>query len=258
MLTEIEEILRPRIIVCVAGAYPGQRAHSLVLTTARDVIAITGSRACIIHVPRAPDEFPSCGIPLADFVQAFKSPLDVVPLINTSRAASAAEALRMIDSGLRFFKDDDTFRRAPLVKLEILDRTLATVPSEVLGCLADMGPELRARTIPYVPPDPNVVTRARELGCPAIRIAAGAIGRRTGILNLDAVRTSVKAAGKVPCILEGGLDSGRDVQMCANIGAEAVLINSAFALAEDATQKARELRAAADLAWGGLRVGDRF
>jgi len=49
--------------------------------------------------------------------------------------------------------------------------------------------------------------------------------------------------------LEGGIDSAADIEMCASLGAEAALVNSAFPLSPDPIAKALELRQAADRAW---------
>ena len=225
LLMEVATLLEPRIISCVAGAYPGERAHALDVMTARDVIRITRSRACIIHIPRSPDKVPYSCIPMADFLAIFSPSTDIVPLINTSRAASSDEAIRMIYSGLRLLEEEAAFGYSALIKLEVLDDNLAIVADEVLKCVEALPEMLRERCIPYLPPDPRLVNAACELGCPAVRIASGQIGHRTGILNPSAVRAAVEAASGVPTILEGGLDSESDIEMSARIGAEAVSVS---------------------------------
>jgi thiazole synthase ThiGH ThiG subunit len=249
-LKEVADILRPRIMACVAGMYPGGRAHALDLMAARDVIAITKTRACIVHVTRTAHEGATHCLPVTELLTAFETPDEVVPLINTSRARSSDEALRMIYQGLKSLQDESIFARDPLIKLEILDRDLNSVGSEVLRCIAALPKSLRTRCIPYVPSDHDMVSRACELGCPAVRIVAGKIGQRTGIADPESVRTAVVSAGNIPVILEGGLASREDIEMCAALGADAVLVNSAFAGSPDPRSKARELREAADRAWG--------
>src|SRR5713226_6031058 len=139
MLKEIEELITPRIITCVGGAYPGGRAHALDVPAAKDVIGITRSNACIIHIPPSPDRFPATCIPIVDLLAAFHTPEHVVPLLNTSRAATSKEALWMIDHGLAQF-EEGMFGYEPLIKLEILDQDLRPVHEEVLRCLASLSP----------------------------------------------------------------------------------------------------------------------
>jgi thiazole synthase ThiGH ThiG subunit len=245
----MDNLLGPRLIACVAGAYPGNLGHALRVALARDVIRTTRTNACIAHFPR---KRPRRSISIPEFIDSFVCPESVVALVNTSRAVDSVDALNMVRVGLRFFCDPSTLN-LPLVKLEILDGDLNVVPDQMLACLRAMTREIRARTIPLLPPDAEIVACAIELGCPAVRILVGRIGKNTGILNERATSDAIIAAQGKPTILEGGLHTANDVFAAARLGATAVLVNSAFALTPDPRSKALELRKAADIAWGSLQ-----
>ena len=249
VLEEVGDIIRPRLLACVAGLYPGGREHALDLVAARDVIAITRTQACIVHIARPTEQAAVRSPSVADLLSAFTSPAKVVPLINTSRARNSHEALRMIQQGLTFLQRANIFAREPLIKLEIMDSELNSITDEVLRCVVALPPDLRCRCIPYVAADQGSVERVCDLGCPAVRIAAGRIGQRSGIVAPQVIRAAIACARRMPVILEGGLDSAADIEMCASLGAEAALVNSAFPLSRDPRIKALELRQAADRAW---------
>lgn len=247
--SDLQVILQPRIIACVAGAYPNDLSHALDTESALDVLRITKTRALIIHVASRMDLPPKCCIPITEVLRAFDNLDSVVPMVNTSRAATSTEAASMIRGGLGFVEGSGLFRRPALIKLEILDRSLLCLQDEILDCIESLPAALQVRCIPFLPPNRDVAVRARELGCPAVRIMAGRIGERSGIPNLTLVSDIIGAIAPTPVILEGGIDSAQDIFDAATCGASAVLVNSAFALARDARAKASELRAAADMAW---------
>ena len=247
MQANLHELFQPRIIACVTGAYPGGRSHALDLPTARDIILITRSSGCVVHVTTCLSEFPEACVPLEGFFDIYGSSL--VPLLNTSRACRASQAVAMIEFGLQFLSGNKLFSRTPLIKLEILDSALMPVPAEILECLKSLPDAVRLRTLPFLPPIPAVIQDSIELGCPAIRLAAGQIGTKSGILDQNKLKAAVEAAYGTPVVFEGGLDSAYDIMKAAELGATAVLVNSAFALAKDPREKAKELRKAADQAW---------
>ena len=91
-------VLKPRVIACVAGAYADGSEHCLSLEHACAVIRATRGNAFVIHIPR-PDRVPRQVLPIEALFDAYEARGDVVPLVNTSRARTALEALAMITSG---------------------------------------------------------------------------------------------------------------------------------------------------------------
>ena len=210
----VRMLLEPRLLVCVAGAYPDGSSHALTVSAAKEVIRATRTNSCVIQLARHGED-PQQGIPVRDLLASFKTPERVVPMLNTSRATSGERALSMIDDGLPLFEPDmrALFPATPLVKLEVIDESLRVGNAEVLRCLAEMAPALRHRTLPILEPRVEDVETAIEAGCPAIRIVAGEIGRQNAVLAPDAVAACIAAAGPVPVILEGGIDTPELVEV---------------------------------------------
>jgi thiazole synthase ThiGH ThiG subunit len=247
---ELKCLLEPRLIVCVAGAYVNGTEHCLQAQDVFDIVRITKTNALVIHLPIDVQAVPRTCVALPDINRAFAHP--PVPLLNTSRCSSAQDALAMIEYGLEVFRGPfgAHFSFAPLLKLEILDSNLQAIDSEVLSCLNHLPVELRERTLPILSPSASSVERAVRLGCPTVRLLSGRIGKQTGIVSPSTVRSAIEAAGEVPVVLEGGIDTADHIFAGADLGAAAVLVNSAFFLSKNRFEKATELRFAADRAWG--------
>jgi len=245
----VQRLLRPRLIVCISGAYADGSDHCLPVLQARQVIRITRTNAIVVHLPLDLESIPRTCLPIEELRDAF--PKSAVPLLNTSRATNALQARSMIEYGLEVFGGPfgTRFSDDPLIKLEILDQDLAVVDKEVLRCLEALPEPLRQRTLPILSPDPVSVSAAIALGCPAVRLMTGRIGRRTGILDPAAVAESVAAGHGAPVTFEGGIDLPSHVLESARLGASGVLLNSVFVLTADPVARARDLRAAADEAW---------
>jgi thiazole synthase len=84
--------------------------------------------------------------------------------------------------------------------------------------------------LPFVLPDPATATALQDAGCAAIRVMASAVGSGRGVDDEQAVRETM-AAVSVPVILEGGLGTVSQVAQAMEMGADAVLVNTAVASA---------------------------
>src|SRR5882672_1630230 len=244
------DLLKPRILACVAGAYSDGAEHCLDLATARAVIRVTRTNACVMNIPRRQDMIAKASLLMSDLMDSFVDPSLVVPLLNTSRATSSTQAHGMIESTLPTLSNLGAyFQRAPLLKLEILDRDLRVLDDETLECVRQLDPDVRHMTIPILSPIPDVIQEAVSLGCPAVRLLTGKISQRTGVLDHSIVSAAIASAQGRPVILEGGIDSPEDICVSARLGAAGVLMNSAFLLALNPIAQAIKVRTAADRAW---------
>lgn len=130
----------------------------------------------------------------------------------------------------------------PLVKLEVIgdDRTLwpdAEGTLEAARVLCAEGFEVMA----YCPDDPVVCRRLAELGCAAVMPLAAPIGSGLGIrtpTNLLLIREVVD----VPLVVDAGIGTASDAAIALELGADAVLVNTAISAARDPVAMAHAFR----------------
>ena len=86
--------------------------------------------------------------------------------------------------------------------------------------------------LPYIHADPVLAMRLEEIGCATVMPLGSAIGSGQGILTLEEVKIIVEQAS-VPVVVDAGLGVPSEASQALEIGAEAVLVNTAIAQASD-------------------------
>ncbi|MDP2312310.1 MAG: thiazole synthase [Pseudomonadota bacterium] len=110
--------------------------------------------------------------------------------------------------------------------------------------------------LPYISDDPVLCKRLAEIGCAAVMPLAAPIGSGLGIRNPTNLRIIVEQA-KVPVIVDAGVGTASDAALALELGADAVLLNTAVAGAKDPVRMARAMRLAVEageLARGAGRI----
>jgi thiazole synthase len=110
--------------------------------------------------------------------------------------------------------------------------------------------------LPYISDDPVLCKRLAEIGCAAVMPLAAPIGSGLGIRNPTNLRIIVEQA-KVPVIVDAGVGTASDAALALELGADAVLLNTAVAGARDPVRMARAMRLgveAGELARGAGRI----
>lgn len=92
--------------------------------------------------------------------------------------------------------------------------------------------------MPFIIPDPVAAKYLENIGCSAIRLMASPIGRGEGISHAKLIREVLDEVS-VPTIVEGGLGNASDVVLAMEMGADAVLVNTAIAQAKNPIEMAR-------------------
>ncbi len=128
-----------------------------------------------------------------------------------------------------------------LVKLEVIgdERTLfPDVPGtlDAARILLDDGFEV----LPYVSDDPVACQRLAEMGCPAVMPLAAPIGSGLGIRNPANLRIILETV-EVPVVVDAGVGTASDAAVAMELGATAVLMNTAIAGAKDPETMARAM-----------------
>jgi thiazole synthase len=95
--------------------------------------------------------------------------------------------------------------------------------------------------LPYIHADPVLARRLEEAGCATVMPLGSPIGSGRGIFTLEEIRIIIENAS-VPVIVDAGLGAPSDAALALESGADAVLVNSAIALAENPVRMAEAFR----------------
>ena len=153
-------------------------------------------------------------------------------LPNTSGARDAEEALRLARLARAAGMPD-------WVKLEVTPdpRYLLPDPVETLRA-AELLVEDGFTVLPYCPADPILCKRLEEAGCATVMPLGSWIGSNRGVRTRDAVEIIVEQAS-VPVVVDAGLGAPSHAAEAMELGADAVLVNTAIAVANDPPAMAR-------------------
>ncbi len=86
--------------------------------------------------------------------------------------------------------------------------------------------------LPYIHADPVLAKRLEEAGCATVMPLGSAIGSGQGIHTAEEIRIIIEQA-KVPVVVDAGLGVPSDASQAMEMGASAVLVNTAIAQAKD-------------------------
>ncbi|MDX8376765.1 MAG: thiazole synthase [Mariprofundales bacterium] len=161
-------------------------------------------------------------------------PEKYVVLPNTAGCYTAGDAVRT----LRLAREAGGWN---LVKLEVLGDEQSLYPdvTETLrACelLVDDGFEVMV----YTNDDPIIAKRLEAIGCVAIMPLGNPIGSGRGLANPFNLRLIVEQI-KVPVIIDAGIGTASDAAKAMELGADAVLINTAIAEAKNPIQMAQAM-----------------
>ena len=114
--------------------------------------------------------------------------------------------------------------------------------------------------LPYCIDDPIVCRKLEDIGCPAVMPLAAPIGSGLGIRNPTNLQIIIEKAG-VPVIVDAGVGTASDAVLAMEIGADAVLMQSAIYGAKEPVMMARAMRHAIEaghLARHAGRIGKKL
>jgi thiazole synthase len=196
--------------------------------TMRDAVAASGAEIVTVAVRRI--EFDAPGEDITSFL-----PEQILLLPNTSGCETADEAVRSARLARAGGLPD-------WVKLEVIPdpRYLLPDPVETLRAAATLVEE-GFTVLPYVLPDPVLAKKLEEVGCATVMPLAAPIGSGRGLKLRDSIRIIVEQA-EVPVVVDAGLGAPSHAAESMEMGADAVLVNTAIARAEDPIAMAEAFR----------------
>ena len=175
-------------------------------------------------------------------------PEDVRLLTTTSGAMAAGEAVRLARLA----------RAAGLpdwIKLEITPdpRYLLPDPVETLAAAEQLCAD-GFTVLPYCPADPVLCKRLEEAGCATVMPLGSWIGSNQGLRTRGALEILVEQA-TVPVVVDAGLGAPSHAAEAMELGADAVLVNTAIGTAADPAAMAGAFRLAVEAGRRGRLAG---
>lgn len=108
--------------------------------------------------------------------------------------------------------------------------------------------------MPYITDDPITAKKCEDAGAAAVMPLAAPIGSGLGVQNPYNLAIIIEQA-KVPVIVDAGVGTPSDATRCLELGATAVLMNSAIAHAKNPVQMAAAMKAAVEAGRMGFLAG---
>ncbi|RCJ37385.1 glycine oxidase ThiO [Nostoc minutum NIES-26] len=153
-------------------------------------------------------------------------------LPNTAGCQTADEAIRVARLGREMAKllgqEDNNF-----VKLEVIPDPKYLLPDPI-GTLEAAKQLVKEGfvVLPYINADPMLAKHLEDVGCATVMPLASPIGSGQGLKTTANIQIIIENAG-VPVVVDAGIGSPSEAAQAMELGADALLINSAIALSQN-------------------------
>jgi thiazole synthase len=211
----------------------------------RDALEASGAEMVTVALRRA--DLSGKKDPFANILE-FIDPKRFLLLPNTSGAMNAEEAVRLARlaaaAGLPKW-----------VKLEIHPdpRYLLPDPIETLKA-AEILVKEGFTVLPYINADPVLARRLQDIGTATVMPLGSPIGSNRGIQSRDQIRIIIEQA-IVPVVVDAGLGVPSHASEAMEMGADAVLVNTAIAVASDPNRMATAFQMAVEAGRAAFESG---
>jgi thiazole synthase len=202
----------------------------------RDALAASGTEIVTVALRRA--DLTGSNDPFANILD-FIDPEKYLLLPNTSGAMNADEAVRLARLAA-------TAGLPKWVKLEIHPdpQYLLPDPIETLRATEVLAAE-GFTVLPYINADPVLAKRLEDAGAATVMPLGSPIGSNRGLETRAQISIIIEQA-RVPVIVDAGLGAPSHAAEALELGADAVLINTAIAVAENPVAMARAFKMAVE------------
>ncbi len=175
----------------------------------------------------------------SDNILSYLKDTKVNLLPNTSGVRTAKEAVFAAQAAREALQTN-------WIKLEIHPdpRYLLPDPVETLKAAEELV-KLGFIVLPYVHADPVLCKRLEEAGTQAVMPLGAPIGSNKGLATIEFLRIIIEQS-KVPVVVDAGIGAPSHAAHAMELGADAVLVNTAIAVAQDSVQMATAFRMAVE------------
>lgn len=211
----------------------------------RDALDASGAEMVTVALRRA--DLSGKKDPYANILE-FIDPKRYLILPNTSGAMNAEEAVRLARlaaaAGLPKW-----------IKLEIHPdpRYLLPDPVETFKA-AEILVKEGFTVLPYINADPVLAKRLQEVGCATVMPLGSPIGSNRGVETRAQIRIIIEQA-MVPVVVDAGLGAPSHAAEAMELGADAVLVNTAIAIASDPNRMAQAFAQAVEAGRAAYELG---
>lgn len=177
-------------------------------------------------------------VPLDRSSESFLDHLDpgLQILPNTAGCYTAEEAIRTARLAREALQTD-------LVKLEVIgDQTTLFPDNEQTLAAARILVKEGFVVLPYFTDDLIMAKKLLDAGCPAVMPLAAPIGSGLGVQNPANLRIMREQLPDATIIVDAGVGTASDAAIAMELGADAVLMNTAIAEAQDPAKMAKAMR----------------
>src|SRR4051794_7400073 len=220
------------------GKFPSNEAMA-------QALAESGTEIVTVALRRA--DLSGKGDPFANILD-FIDPKRYLLLPNTSGAMNADEAVRLA----RLAR---TAGISDWIKLEIHPdpRYLLPDPIETFKATEILVKE-GFTVLPYINADPVLAKRLEDAGAATVMPLGSPIGSHQGITTRKQIEIIIEQA-TVPVVIDAGMGAPSHAAEAMEMGADAVLINTAIAIANDPTRMAKAFHAAVEAGRAAYEIG---
>jgi thiazole synthase len=164
-------------------------------------------------------------------------PSHCILMPNTSGARNAEEAVRIA----RLAKHAGC---GNWIKIEVINDNKYLLPDNMETLKAT---EILVKegfvVLPYMSPDLGMAKRLVDAGASAVMPLGAPIGSSRGLKTEELVKIMINEI-KIPVIVDAGLGAPSEAAKCMELGAAAVLVNTAIAISDDPVEMAKAFRLA--------------
>lgn len=160
---------------------------------------------------------------------------EITLLPNTSGVRNAAEAVLAAQLARDAFETD-------FIKLEIHPDPYYLLPDPMETLLAtEQLARLGFKVLPYIQADPVLCKRLEDVGTAAVMPLGAPIGTNKGLLTREFLRIIIEQSN-VPVVVDAGIGAPSHAAEALEMGADAVLVNTAIAVAGNPVEMAIAFR----------------
>jgi thiazole synthase len=221
-------------LITGTGKYPSFEAM-------RDAVVASGCELVTVAVRRV--DLDEIGEAITDWL-----PEGVMLLPNTAGCQTADDAVRVARLARAGGLPD-------WIKLEVIPDPRYLLPDgEQTLRAAELLVQEGFTVLPYVLPDPVLQRKLEAAGCATVMPLAAPIGSGRGLKLRQTIEIMIEQA-EVPVVVDAGLGAPSQAAECMELGADGVLVNTAIALAGDATAMARAFALAVEAGRAAFHAG---